>query len=81
LLNNYQGFLDWCNKNNLSLINFKKTTGNLNEFCKFIEKNYKKQSMLDNIYGTKKLVSKIKNKKGNNKYILSNLRMSICELG
>ena len=81
MLNNYQGFLDWCNKNNLSLINFKKTTGNLNEFCKFIEKNYKKQSMLDNIYGTKKLVSKIKKKKGNNKYILSNLRMSICELG
>ena len=80
MLNNYQGFLEWCNKNNLSLLNFKKTTGNLNEFCKFVEKNYKKQSMLDGIYETNKLVSKLKKKK-NNKFILSNLRMSICELG
>jgi hypothetical protein len=81
ILNNYQGFLEWCNKNNLSLLDFKKTIGNMNEFCKFIEKNYKKQSMLDGIYETQKLISKIKKKKGNNKYILSNLRMSICELG
>jgi len=81
LLNNYQGFLDWCNKNNLSILNFKKTTGNLSEFCKFIEKNYKKQSMLDGIYGTQKLIVKMKRKKVNNKYILSNMRMSICELG
>lgn len=81
ILNNYQGFLEWCNKNNLSLLDFKKTTGNMNEFCKFIEKNYKKQSMLDGIYATQKLILKIKKKKGINKYILSNLRMSICELG
>ena len=41
LLHNYQGFLSWCDKNNFSLLQFKKTNANLMEFCKFIEKNYK----------------------------------------
>lgn len=81
LLNNYQGFLIWCNKHNLSLLNFKKTIGNLREFCKFVEKNYKKQSLLDDIHNTEIFLSKIKRKKEDYKYILSNLRMSICELG
>lgn len=81
LLNNYQGFLIWCNKHNLSLLNFKKTIGNLREFCKFVEKNYKKQSLLDDIHNTEIFLYKIKRKKGDYKYILSNLRMSICELG
>jgi hypothetical protein len=81
LLNNYQGFLSWCNKNNLSLLDFKETIGNLKEFCKFIEKNYKKQSLLDDIHKTHLFLSKIKKKKGDYKYILSNMRMSICELG
>jgi hypothetical protein len=81
LLNNYQGFLSWCNSNNLSLLDFKKTTGNLNEFCLFIQKNYKKRDLLNNIYQTHLFLSKIQRKKENYKYILSNLRMSICELG
>jgi hypothetical protein len=81
LLNNYQGFLTWCNSNNLSLLDFKKTTGNLNEFCLFIQKNYKKRDLLNNIDQTHLFLSKIQRKKENYKYILSNLRMSICELG
>jgi len=81
LLNNYQGFLTWCNSNNLSLLDFKKTTGNLNEFCLFIQKNYKKKDLLNNIDQTHLFLSKIQRKKENYKYILSNLRMSICELG
>jgi hypothetical protein len=81
LMNNYQGFLGWCHKNNLSLINFKKTIGNQNHFCRFIEKNYKIQSMLNGIHELHILHSKLKKKKGNHKFILSNLRMSICELG
>jgi hypothetical protein len=81
LMNNYQGFLGWCHKNNLSLLNFKKTIGNQNQFCRFIEKNYKSQSMLNGIYEFHMLLSKLKKKKGNHKFILSNLRMSICELG
>jgi len=81
LMNNYQGFLNWCSKNNLSLLNFKKTIGNQKQFCKFIEKNYKISSMLNGIHESNIFLSKIKRKKGNNKFILSNLRMSICELG
>jgi len=81
LINNYQGFLGWCHKNNLSLLDFKKTISNQREFCKFVEKNYKIQSMLNGINESEFFLSKLKKKKGNNKFILSNLRMSICELG
>lgn len=81
LLNNFQGFLDWCNKNNLSLLDFKKTNGNQNEFCEFIRKNYKSKSMLEGVEDVEIFLSKLKRKKGNVKYILSNMRMSICELG
>jgi hypothetical protein len=82
LINNYQGFLYWCQKNNLSLLDFKKTLENQKEFCIFIERNYKTPSLLDNINETNIFYSKLyirKNKSLN--YILSNLRMSICELG
>jgi hypothetical protein len=81
LMNNYQGFLGWCSKNNLSLLDFKKTIGNQIQFCKFVEKNYKTQSMLNGIRESEIFLSKIKKKKGNYNFILSNLRMSICELG
>lgn len=81
LLNNYQGFLNWCSKHNLSLLNFKKTKESQEEFCKFILKNYRTYSMLDGIHESEIFLSIIKKKKGNHKFILSNLRMSICELG
>ena len=80
-MNNYQGFLTWCSKNNLSLLDFKKTIGNQRQFCKFVEKNYKIQSMLNGINESEIFLSNIKRKKGNYKFVLSNLRMSICELG
>jgi hypothetical protein len=81
LINNYQDFLSWCNKNNFSLLNFKKTIGNQKEFCNFIKKNYKTKSMLMGINESQIFLSKLKNENGNMDYILSNMRMSICELG
>jgi hypothetical protein len=81
LLNNYQGFLNWCSSNNSTLLNFKKTIENQRLFCNFIGKNYKTISMLNGIRETEFYLSKIKNKKGEHDFILSNLRMSICELG
>ena len=81
LMNNYQSFLGWCNKNNFALLDFKKTLGNQKAFCEYIKKNYKSVSMLDNVEITQEFLSKIKRKKGDTKYILSNMRMSICELG
>jgi hypothetical protein len=82
LMNNYQGFLSWCNTNNLSLLQFKKTPANLKEFCAFIEKNYKTQSMIKGVDTTAGLFNQLNNsKKASNEYIVTNLRMSICELG
>ena len=83
LINNYQEFLLWCKTKNLSLLQFKKTPINQREFCKFIEKNYKTTSMLDGIEETQKFLNKIQkqNKSSKSQYILTNLRMSICEMG
>jgi hypothetical protein len=81
LLNNFQGFLSWCNKNNFSLLDFKKTIGNQHEFCEFIRKNYKTKTMLEGVDQAQDFLSMLQRRKGNMKYILTNMRMSICELG
>lgn len=83
LMNNYQGFLYWCKTNNHSLIQFEKTSRNQKEYCEFIKSNYKSASMLDNVLETQEFLNNMqkKGKKTNLNYILSNLRMSICELG
>lgn len=85
LINNYQGFLSWCKNNNFSLLQFKKTLVNQKEFCKFIEKNYKIKSMLNGIVESQHFINNVQDQKTmpkqNLHYILSNLRMSICEMG
>jgi hypothetical protein len=85
LMNNYQSFLSWCSINNLSLIQFKKTTNNLNEFCNFIQNNYKSKLMIENIKSSEKCYENLKknfsHKKKSIKYLMTNMRMSICELG
>jgi hypothetical protein len=83
LLNNYQEFLSWCNTNNITILNFKKTIINLEKFCKFIEKKYKTKNMLDGIECAETLFYRVKNSKRKKKvltYLLKNLRMTICEL-
>jgi len=92
LINNYQGFLLWCKTNNFSLLQFKKTTTNQKEFCNFIRMNYKSKLMLDNVKSSELCLQKEKNKllkKDDKKYenkktiqfLLTNMRMSICEMG
>jgi len=87
LLNNYQDFLAWCNVNNTSLLQFKKTNTNLDSYCKFIERKYKSSNILNGIECTEKIIIKIKKNIEKNKkkkemnYLLKNLRMTICELG
>ena len=46
LLNNYQDFLLWCEKNNKGLFQFIKSETHLQLFYQFIERNYKSPSML-----------------------------------
>ena len=90
LMNNYQGFLSWCDTNNLSLLQFKKTPSNIAEFCKFIGANYKTKPMLANVSCMESFLFRLKGdgnngptKKNNkdNLYILNNMRMSIAEMG
>ena len=88
MINNYQGFLSWCKTNNLSLLQFKKTNTNLEEFCNFIKTNYKSKSMVDSINCMQKFILKLKKIKNSSKknnenidFALSNMRMSLCELG
>lgn len=84
LINNYQDFLFWCKTHNLSLLQFKKTLTNQKEYCKFIEKKYKTKNMLELVNTTEKFFKQVQTKTTtsiNKKFILSNLRMSICELG
>lgn len=88
LLVNYQDFLAWCQKNNTSLLQFKKTIQNQNEFCKFIEKKYKTKILLDGIKRTEKFIKKLYKQKENytginkenHNFLLTNMRMSVCEL-
>jgi len=85
LMNNYQGFLVWCQLNNNELYDFKKTQPNIDKFCAFIKKNYKRNDMLDNVermeyfFMDNKDNSREKKEKYN--FIMNNMRMSICELG
>jgi len=82
LLNNYNGFLDWCSKNNFLLLQFKKTTGNIEQFCLFIEQNYKKKSMLQGVKCMEDLYHQVEKKSGKkNAFIWNNMRMSISEMG
>ena len=84
LFNNYQDFLSWCNTNNTSLLQFKKTLPSLNGFCNFIEKKYKSKGILDGVECTEKMLVTVKKTAKKQKdlgYLLRNLRMTICELG
>ena len=86
LLNNYQDFLIWCKANNTTMLQFKKTSDAQNRFCDFIAARYKRTEFIYNIDCSEKLINKIsKNtkKKGQTTYsafLLSNLRMTLCEL-
>lgn len=82
LLNNYTGFLGWCKKHNLSLLQFKKTTKNVEDFCVFIEKNYKKESMLEGVYNNELFLTSFKKSDlKKHEFMLNTMRMSLCEMG
>ena len=81
LLNGYQDTIAWCDLNNTSLLQFKKTTSNLNDFFKFIEKKYKTKSLLNGVNCTESLFEMASKKQKTMGYLIKNLRMTICELG
>ena len=91
MMNNHQSFLSWCKTNNLSLLQFKKTASNQREFCRFIEKNYKTKSMLENVRKMEDFYGLVKDQSVNSSkaygkndiqgFIVRNMRMSLCEMG
>ena len=90
LLAHYQEFMSWCNKHNTSLLQFKKTSNNQLEFCKFIEKKHKSAIMLNGVKCTEKFMKLVFDKKQNIsaandirdfELLATNMRMSICEMG
>ena len=84
LINNFQDFLSWCQTNNTSLLQFKKTTSSQEKLCEFISKRYKSNRLLDGIDCTEYLLINMKNNVKGRKnigYLLTNLRMTLCELG
>ena len=81
LLNGYQDTIAWCNLNNTLLLQFKKTTSNLNNFLKFIDKKYKTKTLLDGVNCTETLFETASKKQKSMSYLIKNLRMTICELG
>ena len=87
MLNNYQSFLSWCKTHNISLLQFKKTASNQSEFCRFIEKNYRTRSMLENVRKFENFYAQIKDKTLTSSknaihyFIVNNMRMSMCEMG
>ena len=72
LLNNYNEFLDWCDKNNTNTFQFVKTEEHLQMFYKFIEKHYKTKDMLEVINHAEKL-------KSIDPFICKSMRMTCCE--
>jgi len=61
-------------------LQFNSTSLNIIKFCKFVETNYKTKSMLNGVDFAETFLLHLKKQKNKNRYLTSNLRMSICEL-
>ena len=82
LLYNYQSFIKWCELHNPMLLEFHKTTTILKQFCEFILKNYKAPLFLKQVKESEEFfTSLVASSRGVHKPLLSNMRMSILELG
>jgi len=91
LMNHYQEFMKWCNVHNnttlhnTSLVSFKKTNNNLNQFVRFVEKNHQSREMMEGVECVERTffdIHKHKNDKKNKKMeiLTTTMRMTICEL-
>lgn len=83
LFSNYQSLLEWCVEHNTNIFQFKKTAINQTKFCKFIEKHYKKPSIMSSLDCARNMMWSIQSSRKKSKmddYLLRNLRMTLCEL-
>jgi len=59
LINNYSEFMNWCNKNNTSLLLFKKTPNNLDKFLSLIQECVRYSPMIKNITRIEKILNRV----------------------
>lgn len=77
-MNNYYGFLNWCNENSTSAgncIQFNNTIETYKNFIDYINKNYKCESLLEGLENMDELHKKIL--KQNNELLMSTIRMTL----
>jgi len=79
LLYNINDFIGWINKNNKGSLSFTKTIANINNYCMFFEKFYKKDGYIRIIQNIEKEFTKIKNDE-KLKTELETLRMTLFEM-
>ena len=82
LLFNYDSFLFWCKKNNSSLLKFRLTSNNLNNFYQFVKSKYKSRQLKNFIDNDMAIMYKNLNSKSKFPYkqkIIHTARMTICE--
>jgi len=81
LLNNFDKFLGWCVSNNGNtpsriLLQFANTKENQIKFCKYIQDEYKRRDMLQNVGYFEKLFEKLDKES----FLAVTLRKSLCEM-
>ena len=82
LMHNYESFLSWCDTRHYGILQFKKSLGNMTDFCDFVGKNYKTKSLLNTIHCTEEYFIHLSTQKMKDlPFILNNMRMTICEMG
>jgi len=76
LMFNLGDFIFWCNDNNNTLIDFHKTTTNVDRFIEFIKTNCNKNEIINNIKNNEKLFDKFRKKSD----FYNSLKMSLVEI-
>ena len=79
LMNDYTEFFSWCNKNNISLFQFKRTDQNLDLYYDYIRDHYKEPALLNIIDDYTNMIVRLNKNKTKNKKILETTRMSLIE--
>jgi hypothetical protein len=76
LLNTYENFFNWCTINNTNILQFDNNNSTYKqlEFCKLIESKYKSRLFTNRVDEISKIFEKV-----DNKYLLRNMRKSLCE--
>ena len=78
IMNNYIGFMDWCNNENLSLLKFHNNQKSLDSFYDYIVSQYKSPVLLENLEYITEILDHQKLNENENK-LLATTRMTIIE--